>query len=134
METPTPRRWPIFSLRTLFCVVTLLAILCGWLVRDYAIVQARLRERRITGFEPDLQNRQWIWRRWMGDRSWVWIRCKQEDLDRLQNLFPEAEVFVDGNPEAMTLEEFMSSAPRRRTPSDLTDPIYPSTRQTEDQP
>jgi hypothetical protein len=127
---PTRYRWFRFSLRSLFVIVTLLAVCVAWPLRH---VNRRRAERtwieqhggsvdvflrpkpiedgsglyiesyqRVMGpeVEPEIPR----WRRWLGDESYNQIYMpqgtSQADLDRARAIFPEARVDVAPNPAA----------------------------------
>lgn len=107
---PVPnRRWPRFSLRTLFVAVTLSALAGGWLLNTYRLVSDRLTYLpRLEGghalFAAQLRpadepaDVSWI-RKLMGDRACgTMIYAPQRDpdgseLQTARELFPEAHIW-----------------------------------------
>jgi hypothetical protein len=111
MSTPPRRRWS-YSLRTMFVVVTAVAIPLGWLGWQLKIVRERnaarewLRESREGGV-PEYaaglactQNNPSnpFWRVWLGDEAapvvLITDRLPKEQIDRIRKVFPEAEIIV----------------------------------------
>jgi hypothetical protein len=98
--TPAPKRRWSFSLRTLFVVVTVFGIGCGWLLSQVKLVHERERLSaaqvgwyRSTSYPAPIP---WAWR-FMGAVPVEAIalpeeRFTEEDALRYGNAFPEAEV------------------------------------------
>ncbi len=93
------RRWFQFSLRSLMIAVTLLALLSGYVARQYAFVQERQRlldeERTSYGTSDDASDIPWI-RQLLGDQAIRVIGLDPETdkakQQRVASLFPEAEI------------------------------------------
>jgi hypothetical protein len=101
--TPVPkRRWFRFSLRTLFLVVTLVAVPLTWL----GVEIKRLHEREawrnnqsktVMGWTGgSLRKMSWL-RKQLGEMPMLWWELldsawTEKDREELQRLFPEAEV------------------------------------------
>ena len=108
--TPVPKRRWSYSLRTLFVVVTVLALLLGWLswnlpkvlerdrfLKGFAIVNLKPNPARtrlyMTLHDPYGVPYSW---RLLGAKpvgNWVQERdgIEEEELERLRDLFPEAK-------------------------------------------
>ena len=89
-----------YRLRTLFIVVTVAAIACGWLRHEYDIVQERKAAlelvHRFGGCWPLGQSSHpSLIRRWLGDKSVKVISLPLEiyaDKERIESIFPEAYI------------------------------------------
>ena len=99
------RRWFQFSLRTLMIGVTLLAVACGYVGRQFEIVNERRAElnrvvnARLVGIAGNDEEGVIPWsRRVFGDERVGSIKMlvgtDAAELDRLRVLFPEAKVEV----------------------------------------
>ena len=116
MDTPKPRRWFSFRLRTLFVAVTLLGCIFGWLgttlrnVREREAVLAGSKwlgfweAANVFGWDPSRPGERsrppLVWR-WMGATTLHWTQFEfqddlftQEDCKRCQRLFPEVRVVL----------------------------------------
>ena len=117
------RRWLRFSLRTLFVVVTLLAVGIGWLtsiVQARRAIRAELERHAGPSFDPykaiiweqgsisEFSGRTWTpnpipwYRRLLGDEPvgtlGLPIDATEEDRRRIQAAFPEAILSTLGDP------------------------------------
>ena len=87
-----------YSLRTLFIVVTMLAIPCGWLGWQFEIIRERERLMRFysTCSASTDFGRIPVYRHWLGDREYVLIGLHDDTSDvalgLFQSRFPEAVV------------------------------------------
>jgi hypothetical protein len=103
------RRWFQFSLRTLFVVVTLMAVVCGYIAQQYKIVGEREEMwNHLTcsyeGYEREINGLPWL-RRQFGDRDWraIWVpEATREEQERIKSLFPEAVANFDRVPPEWT--------------------------------
>ena len=96
---PPKRRWYQYSLRTVFIVITLLAIPCWYVGEQYRIVAHREEVRNTFWGIPadsDAPQPNFI-RRWFGDYSITKIflleGTKPTDIQKITDAFPEAEIF-----------------------------------------
>ena len=97
-------RFPRFSLRTLFVVVTMFAALAGWLCNEWRIVQHRkaiLEEIHAHYGVPCTEEPPQPYsaiRRLFGDEPFVEIALvpgtNDDLLARVQTAFPEAEAYI----------------------------------------
>jgi hypothetical protein len=103
MSTPQPRRWPRFSLRTIFVVLTLVATWLGWnlqIVRERQRIRTWVEEQ--DGEFADEgpfgeKSEPTLIRRLLGDKvaHTIWVELgtlSPGELDELQRAFPEAEL------------------------------------------
>src|ERR1700680_2104213 len=116
---PTRRRWFQFSLGTMFLLVTISAVLLGWLVSERRFVQERKAASRdkaaiVISVTWGKREQGWwapgsreekifpettipFWRTWMGDQAMAFVRVdypySEEQLSELHRLFPEARDF-----------------------------------------
>ena len=90
-----------FSLRTLFIVVTILAIPCWYVGAQYRFVHARKQFLQYTNTsslteEGSTLTIPWI-RKLLGDQSYdsivTYEILSDEELERIQALFPESEIY-----------------------------------------
>ena len=107
-ETKPKRRWFRFSLRTLFVLVTAIAVFIGW-----NLWQVRQRQEYFRLFSVDDENVEGlISLRVVGEEpklSFVWIllgakpqekinlsreKYSDDDIRRIESLFPEADIFI----------------------------------------
>ena len=111
---PSPRRRFQFRLRTLMIVVTLLAVLMGYVGGQAEIVRARqawLKAHSELDFfmvshtyevliHGDKTKSPSLLRRWLGDHeleSWeVFRNASTDQLSEINALFPEATIYWDG--------------------------------------
>jgi len=100
-DQPTPRRRFQFRLRTLFIVVTLLAVLGGYLLLEARIVNERKAmletgsDGPVVDFTVDKGKDAAIptLRLWIGDHFFSSVHVKQQaDINRYKAAFPEADV------------------------------------------
>jgi hypothetical protein len=93
------RRWFQFSLRTLMIGVTLLCVLCAYVVHEARIVEARKLwiDGRPSSFDdPNWQRISWL-RQLLGDYSMDKVCINSADeLTQAKELFPEAIVLQMG--------------------------------------
>lgn len=106
MSTPPRRRWIQFGMRTMFVVVTAIAVWLGWEL-NYIRERREFSQRpRVLGFNQlesihdgmgvDLPTIP-FWRRWLGDHAILNIAIRdspEEDASDAMRLFPEAEIYV----------------------------------------
>ena len=108
-EPKRKRRWFQFRLRTLMIVVTLLAVLIGYVGRQYQIINDRNeavrghimvgRVEKFIGPDRTLHvsapSAPWPLR-WLGERGYaaveVSVTAPDDEVERLKKLFPEAEI------------------------------------------
>lgn len=97
-------RWFRFSLRTLFVVITLIAVCLGWQASIVCERQALLAEGKARGlWSPDYGHDSHGWlnglsvRRMMGDKPVpffiVWDNIEPYDYSTLISAFPEARLY-----------------------------------------
>jgi hypothetical protein len=114
------RRWLQFSLRTLIIVVTLLAVLCGYVGRQVEIVKERERMAAVTGVDSvvaadsrdnitalssgtgtthrsdDSREKIPWFRKWLGDRYYLGLSidksASDDEIARYKEAFPEATI------------------------------------------
>ncbi len=96
-EPSKHRRWYQFGLRTLLIVVTFAAVACGYVARQWRIVQARnayvALHRNVYGAE--VQKPTWL-RRILGDETYSAVVLQHdasaEERATAKALFPEAKI------------------------------------------
>lgn len=103
ITTPTiNRRRFRFSLRTLLLVLTLVGCAAGWVAHGKLKANERIRfsEQHGTMFQMpgDPSNLPWSWKLFIDmPIATVWVSAglfTEKDLERVQALFPEAEVIL----------------------------------------
>jgi hypothetical protein len=102
VEPKTRRRWFQFHLRTLFVVVTLSAVVCGYVGSQSKIVSNRKRLLQQNGAigwlrdENDATGEIPAVRTWLGDESYRLIRVApptaEKTLEKYKAAFPEASI------------------------------------------
>jgi hypothetical protein len=111
MASASPRRRFQFSLRTLFVVVTLLAVACGYVVRQREIVMERMGwhsiiqnlgghlVKAVDAQRPIIARIPWLRECW-GDSAIQFIVLpikSKADLNKIKSVFPEAEVSLSAS-------------------------------------
>lgn len=100
------RRWFQYRLRTLFVVVTIVAVACWYVASQWSIVRQREVWLAAHPFGPvsflsfeegnagDKEQGPGIVRRWLGDEAESYV-CVTDDNDRNEGrrLFPEANIY-----------------------------------------
>ena len=114
-----------FRVRTLFIVITVVAVACAWLIPEYRVVQERNAMREwiekhngcclaVPWVLPYLDRGQSetpsFVRRWLGDEmvTLVWIRCSPDDFEdesirRIQATFQGAAIYIAFSPPAPSI-------------------------------
>ncbi len=112
-EGPTKRRWFQVSLRRLFSLVTIIAILTAWATFNWRRAQQRQEFIRLAGAIDDhartIQGYQEKWDRksikWLlfGERRYTFMNLYPGTFDdaylaKARELFPEAEIVSSSDP------------------------------------
>jgi len=121
---PRPERWPQVGLKGFFVLMTLLCVLLGWLGAQVKWIRDReeVRQRHFNwegymgGYHRHLRQAPWSIRI-LGEAGDTEITLRKgtsvAERKRIENLFPEADIFLDG--------EFPSRIPPN-LPSSISDP------------
>ena len=104
MPTPPTRRWFRFSLRAIFVTLALAAIPLGWVAYQLDWIRQRhafLERAGVVQYPPVAVDRPLPWSlRLFGESQQFLIGVPQEDLELVQQLFPEAILNLVGPPAA----------------------------------
>jgi hypothetical protein len=104
MNTPTPPHYRCFrfSLRTLFVTVALAAVPLGWVAYQLNWIRQRhafLERAGVVQYPPVAVDRPLPWSlRLFGESQQFLIGVQHEDLELVQQLFPEAILNLVGPP------------------------------------
>ena len=121
MPTPPRRRWFQFGLRTMFVVVTVLGVPIGWVAHNLHWIRQRnaWRDPNSGAFRAPLVTNPPGRLGWFGETGEYYIELKngtQEDVDKVQSLFPEARVASEQLIDKTQVRYFMHGSGPRPAP------------------